>query len=124
MKLPLIAALSLLAASAYATDSGGATVLVTNNHGGYNVAEPGARPGPLPFFGTKGFAAKVIAHSHDKVRFILVPVIEDVGHGGKITVYKRVYFATPEEAEAAKPMPYTEAPAANRVRRPNILICS
>jgi hypothetical protein len=109
MKLPLIAALSLFAASAYATDpSAAGTVLVTNNHGGYNVAEPGARPATLPFFGTKGFAAKVIAHSHDKVRFILVPVVEDVGHGGKITVYKRIYFATPEEAEAAKLTPYAK----------------
>jgi hypothetical protein len=25
-----------------------------------------------------------------------------MGHGGKIVVYKKIYFATPEEAEAAR----------------------
>jgi len=128
MKLPFTAALALtlLTTGVFANDSdnpagtalvpnnhGGynvtqpaampvSTALIPNNHGGYNVTEPGARPVSIPFFGSNGYAAIVITHSHDKPKFILVPVIEDVGHGVKITVYKRVYFATAEQAEAAK----------------------
>ena len=100
------ASLLFLAAGASANDDdSGApagTALVPNNLGGYNVVQPGAHAVSIPFFGTQGYAAGVIAHSHDKPKFILVPVIEDVGHGSKITVYKRIYFATAEEAEAAK----------------------
>ena len=105
MKLPITAALALavLATAACANDNNSTgTALVPNNHGGYNVVQPGARPISIPLFGSHGFASVVIAHSHDKKKFILVPVIEDVGHGVKITVYKRIYFATAEEAEAAR----------------------
>lgn len=84
------------------SDSG--TALVTNNHGSYNVVQPGAHAVAIPFFGAGGFASHVIAHSHDKP-FILRPVVEDVGHGGKIVVYRKIYFATAEEAEAAKGKP-------------------
>ena len=77
------------------------TSLVPNNHGGYNVVQPGARGISIPFFGSHGFASKVIAHSHDEKSFVLVPIVVDDGHG-KHTVYKRVYYPTPEDAEAAK----------------------
>lgn len=79
------------------------SALITNNHGGYNVVNPSIQHNSLPFFGTHGYATKVIAEAHDeKPKFILVPVVEDVGHGSKIVVFKRVYFATAEEAEQAK----------------------
>ena len=77
------------------------TSLVPNNHGGYNTVQPGAGPIAIPFFGSQGFASKVIAQSHAKKNFVMVAIIVDDGHG-KHTVYKRVYYATPEEAEAAK----------------------
>ena len=107
MKLPFSAALialALLTTGAYANDGGSAagTTLISNNHGGYNVSQPGARPISMPFFGSKGYAAQVNAHAHDKPKFILVPVLEDMGHGSKTTVYKRIYFATAEQAEAAR----------------------
>ena len=106
MKLQLTAALALtlLTASVFANDSDnpGGTSLVTNNHGGYNVVQPGGHAFTLPFFGSKGYAAKVDAAAHEPPIFILVPVVQDVGHGDKITVYKRIYFATAEQAEAAK----------------------
>ena len=109
MKLPFSAALiavalALLTTGAHANDgdSAAGTALVSNNHGGYNVTRPGARPISIPFFGPNGYASIVNKHSHDKPKFILVPVLEDVGHGTKITVYKRIYFATAEEAEAAR----------------------
>ena len=132
MKLPIAAALALaaLAAAAHANDSDagavlvpnnhggfnsanpsvlGATtgivngaVLVPNNHGGYNTANPNALAAAIPFFGAHGFAANVIAHAHDKRAFILVPGTEDQGHGVKIVVYRKVYFATQEQADAAK----------------------
>ena len=110
MKLPITAALALavFTAGACADDTAPGAVLVPNNHGGYNATYPSARNGAtqiLPFFGTHGFAAHVIAHSRDKPSFLLVPVVEDVGHGNKITVYKKIFFATPEEAEAAKQKP-------------------
>jgi hypothetical protein len=84
------------------------TVLVPNNHGGYNVANPSARNGhiELPFFGFHGFASNAIAHAHDKPKYLLVPVVQDMGHGDKVTVYKKIFFATAEEAEAAKQKPY------------------
>ncbi len=68
MKIPLIAlAIAGLAAGAHANDADtpatAGTALVSNNHGGYNVVQPGARP-----------------------------------H----TVYHKKYFATAEEAEAAR----------------------
>jgi hypothetical protein len=103
MKLPLTAlALAALAARAYANDSSGGTFQVQNPHGGYNVIQAGGPPATLPFFGIHGVAAVVAAHSHDKPKFILRPVIEDQGHGFKVTVYKKIYFATAEEAEAAR----------------------
>jgi len=105
MKIPFTAALAMaaLAAVACANDNSTGTVLVPNNHGGYNVAEPGAGPIVIPFFGIHGYASHVIKESHDnKPKFILVPTVEDVGHGSKIVVYKRIYFATAEEAEAAR----------------------
>jgi hypothetical protein len=77
------------------------TALVPNNHGGYNVVQPGAHGITIPFFGSHGFAAKVIEHSHDPKSFVMVAVVVDDGHG-KHTVYKRVYYPTPEDAEAAK----------------------
>ena len=88
-----------------AATSGSGTALVTNNHGGYNVVQPGAQGGAvvLPFFGSHGYAAHVIAVAHtEKPKFILKPVVEDVGHGQKIVVYKKIYYATAEDAEAAK----------------------
>jgi len=110
MKFPIFATLVLapFATTVWANDAGDAdgsaagTALVSNNHGGYNVTEPGARHGSLPFFGTHGYATKVIAESHEPPKFILVPVVEDVGHGGKVVVFKKIYFATAEEAAAAK----------------------
>jgi len=108
MKLPIIAvlaglaALSGLASVACASDSDVGTVLVPNSHGGYNVTQAGAHAISIPFFGTHGYAARVIAEGHNKPNFILVPGVEDVGHGSKVVVYHRVYFATPEEAEAAR----------------------
>jgi hypothetical protein len=100
MKLPLTAlALAALAAGAHANDD--RTFLVPNPHGGYNVVQSGGPPSSIPFFGSHGFASNVVAHAHDKPKFILRPFLEDDGHGKKITVYKRIYFATPEEAEAA-----------------------
>jgi hypothetical protein len=94
-------ALLILAAPAFGNDTSSGTFLVPNNHGGYNVIQGSPPPAALPFFGSHGYATSVIAHSHDKKNFILVPVVQDNGHG-KYTVYQRIYFATPEEAEAAK----------------------
>jgi hypothetical protein len=97
-----LAFLALLTVPAFASDTSGGTSLIPNNHGGYNVVQNGASPITVPFFGSEGYAAHVIAHSHDKKSFILVPGVQDDGHGNKHTVYKKIYFATPEEAEAAK----------------------
>ncbi len=102
MKLPLIAlATSLLTLGAYADPTVG-TALVPNNHGGYNVVQPGASSIAVPFFGAHGAAAVIIARSHEKPKFILVPVVQDAGHGNPHTVYKKIFFATAEEAEAAR----------------------
>ncbi|HEX4086218.1 MAG TPA: hypothetical protein VHY22_14980 [Chthoniobacteraceae bacterium] len=107
MKRFVLSALALgaLVFAARADDNSAGTALVTNNHGGYNVVQPGAQSAAvvLPFFGSHGYAAHVIAQSHtEKPKFILKPVVQDVGHGQKIVVYKRIYFATAEDAEAAK----------------------
>lgn len=97
--------MAAFAADTCANDPNSGTVLVTNNHGGYNVTQPGASAASIPFFGAHGYASHAIAESHEKPKFILRPVAEDVGHGGKVIVYKRIYFATAEEAEAAKSKP-------------------
>ncbi len=103
MKLPLIAlALTALTAGVYADNNASGTTLVPNNHGGYNVTQTGAPHASIPFFGSHGFAATVAEHSHEKPKFILQPGSQDDGHGNKHTVYKKIRFATAEEAEAAK----------------------
>jgi len=99
---PALALLMAGAASVHADPDASATFQVQNPHGGYNVIQGGRAPSTVAFFGSGGFAARVVAHSHDKPKFILRPTLEDDGHGKKITVYKKIYFATPEEAEAAK----------------------
>ncbi len=80
------------------------TALVPNNHGGYNVVQPGARPVTIPFFGSNGYAAHVIAQSHnEKPKFFLKAVgVQDDGHGSKHQIYKKIWFATAEDAEAAR----------------------
>lgn len=102
MKLSLIAAAAIVftVVGARAEDPG--TLLVPNAHGGYNVIQGGARPASLAFFGSGGFASKAVAHANDKPNFILVPVVQDDGHGKKNTVYHKQYFATAEQAQAAK----------------------
>jgi len=103
MKLPVTALILIsLAAASHANDGAPATFQVQNPHGGYSVIQAGGPPATLPLFGLHGFGALVIAHSHDKRRFILRPTLEDDGHGKKITVYKKIYYATAEEAEAAR----------------------
>ena len=79
------------------------TALVPNNHGGYNVVQPSARPVLIPVFGPNGFSAQVIADSHEKPKFVLKPVgVQDDGHGGKHIIYKKIRYATAEQAEAAR----------------------
>jgi opacity protein-like surface antigen len=96
MKLLLTALLfTALAAGAHASDS----YLVASPHGGYNVIQGGQAHGAIAFFGSHGFAA---VHAHDKPSYIIRPYIAMDGHGNKHTVYKKIYFATPEEAEAAR----------------------
>jgi opacity protein-like surface antigen len=106
MRLSIAAlAFSLLAAGAasvVADPSTSTSYQVQNPHGGYNVIQGGAPHQGLAFFGAGGFASHAIAHAHDKPNFILRPTLEDDGHGKKIVVYKKIYYATPEEAEAAK----------------------
>jgi len=104
MKLPLtVLALGALAAGANANDNNGGTALVPNNHGGYNVVQPGASSISIPFFGSHGYAAHVIEQAHtEKPKFILVPGVQDDGHGNPHAVYKKIRFATAEEAEAAR----------------------
>jgi hypothetical protein len=101
MKAPL-AALALLSLAAGAlADSSGPTFIVQNPHGGYNTIQGGPPPSAVPFFGPHGYASAVAAHAHDPIKFILVSKVIDDGHG-KHTVYQRVYYSTPEEAQAAK----------------------
>jgi hypothetical protein len=102
--LTVVLAMAALAAGAYANDGDNGLILVPNSHGGYAVVQTGARAITIPFFGKHGYAAHVIAESHEKKKpaFILVPVSEDAGHGSKTTVYKKIQFGTAEEAEAAK----------------------
>ena len=80
------------------------TSLVPNNHGSYNVVQPNARPVSVPLFGSNGFAARVITESHnEKPKFVLKAVgVQDDGHGGKHIIYKKIRYATAEEAEAAR----------------------
>ena len=104
MKIPsTLFAIVVLAAAAHANDNDSGTALVPNNHGGFNVVQPGARPISIPFFGSQGYAARVAAESHsEKPKFILKPVVQDVGHGNPHIVYKKIHFATAEEAEAVR----------------------
>ena len=94
--------MAALAACAIADDTVSGTALIPNNHGGYNVVQPGAHPISIPIFGPHGFSDQVIAQSHEKPKFILKPVVQDDGHGNKHTIYKKIRFATAEEAEAAR----------------------
>jgi len=123
MNLPLTAALALaaLAAGAQASDSDSGTFVVPSPHGGYNViqgggkpasialfgfhnvSQGGGKPASIPFFGSFGFTPQVIAQSHEKPKYILRPAgMVDDGHGSKHMIYKKIYFATAEEAEAAR----------------------
>ncbi len=104
MKIPLTAlALASLAVAAYADDtSSNSGSPVPNGHGGYNISQPVAPRDSLAFFGGGGFATKVIQESHhEKPKFIIVPVTQNDGHSNHV-VYKKIHFATAEEAEAAK----------------------
>ena len=103
MRLSLTAlAAAAFALSAYADNASSGPFLVPSPHGGYNVVQGGGPPASIPFFGSHGFAAKAIAHAHDKKNFVIVPVVQDDGHGNKHTVYSKVYVAAPEEPAAAK----------------------
>jgi hypothetical protein len=76
--------------------------LVPSPHGGYNVVQGRGLPDSIAFFGSHGFAAKVNEEERTTPKtFVLQPMVIDDGHG-KHTVYKKVYFATAEEAAAAK----------------------
>ena len=75
--------------------------IVLNPHGGYSTIQSTKPPAAIPFFGPVGFAHNAVVHSQDPKSFVLVPVVVDNGHG-KYTVYKKVYYATPEDAAAAK----------------------
>jgi hypothetical protein len=106
MKLPLIfLSLAAFAVCAYADDTNGgsgSSFLVPNGHGGYNVNQAGGPPSSIPFFGFHGYASHVVAQSqNEKPKFILKPVVIDDGHG-KHVVYKKIRFATAEQAEAAR----------------------
>jgi len=106
MKTSLTAAIIIAGLTAGARASDNDTLLVPNPHGGYNVIQQGVQRGSIPFFGPHGFAAHVQEQAreeaHQKPKFILVPRVVDDGHGNKHTVYKKLRFATAEEAEAAK----------------------
>ena len=120
-----------LTTGALADNTGSGTFLVPNPHGGYNVIQSGGPPKSIPLFGPQGYVAKVIqedeepddtqtpaqasasgqtlpsrqsygpVHKHAHKYFILRPVVQDDGHGNKHTVYKKVYYATRADAEAA-----------------------
>jgi hypothetical protein len=102
--LTLLALVTLaVAVRADDTSNNNGTVLVQNGHGGYNVTQLGAAPATLPFFGAHGAAAQMVAESHEKPKFLLVPAgTQDDGHGGKHQIYKKLRFATAEDAAAAK----------------------
>ena len=115
MKPTFTAALAIgaLAMAGCATRGGGETgaLIVPNPHGGYNVIQQGDTRGSIPFFGAHGYATKVIAESHtEKPNFILVPEVEDVGHGNKITVYKKLYFAPPQATQDVQAPQSSQAP--------------
>jgi hypothetical protein len=76
--------------------------LVPSPHGGYNVVQGKGLPESMPFFGSNGYARNAV--EIDKAtpkKFVLQPMVIDDGHG-KHTVYKKVYFATAEEAAASR----------------------
>lgn len=104
MKLLLTAILAVaaLAVGAYGNDGDSGAYVVQGPHGGYNVIQAGGHPASIPFFGFHGFAVHAIALSHEKPKYILHPVTQDDGHGNKLVVYKKIYYRTAEEAEAAK----------------------
>jgi len=103
LSFPVFAlSLILAAGSALADPDSSSTYQVQSPHGGYNVIQGNAPHAGLAFFGAGGFASSVVAHSHDKPKFILKAGLEDDGHGKKIVVYKKVYYATAEDAEAAR----------------------
>jgi hypothetical protein len=103
MRLTIIAAVVLAGVAGFAAGAlADQALIVQNSHGGYNVIQPTGRKDSLPLFGSHGYAAVVVQQSHQPLKFVLVPVVQDMGHGQKVTVYKRVYFPTAEDAEAAK----------------------
>jgi hypothetical protein len=106
MNTSLTAALVIAGLAAAACASDNDTLLIPNSHGGYNVIQQGGQRGSIPLFGPHGFAAhmreQARVDANEKPKFIIYPVVEDDGHGNKHTVYKKVKFATAEEAEAAK----------------------
>jgi hypothetical protein len=109
MKLPLtLLALAAIASGASANDNDNATFMVANPHGGYNVIQANGPPAAIPFFGNQGFATRVIQQqaqdSKKPRRYILKPVSQGDGHSNHV-VYHKIYFATAEEAEAAKGKP-------------------
>jgi len=94
--------LSLFVAGASADPAAGTSYQAQSPHGGYTVMQ-GTKHSSIAFFGSGGFASNALAHAHDQPNFVLRPAgFEDDGHGNKIAIYKKVYYATPEEAEAAK----------------------
>jgi len=108
MKTCTIAALALASilpiAALRADDTAGSTSLVPNNHGGYNVVENGAMQGGgglIPFFGPHGYASHVKAEGNAPKSFLLKPVVQGTGHD-QHTVYHKVFYASPADAEAAK----------------------
>lgn len=107
MRLTLPALIAIVITSVALADENGNSgnaYQVMGPHGGYNVIQGGAPAPSLPFFGSHGYAVKVVAEErlHKKKSFIIVPTQEDDGHGNKHTVYKKVFFATPDEAAAAQ----------------------
>ena len=77
------------------------TFIVASPHGGYNTIQSTKPPATTAFFGFNGAAAHIIKVSHEPKKFILVPFVKDM-NGAKVTVYKRVYYPTAEDAEAAQ----------------------
>jgi hypothetical protein len=83
------------------SDTSNAPFIVPNPHGSYNTIQSTHPPATIPFFGKQGFAHNAMEHADDPKYFVLVPKVIDDGHG-KHTVYQKVYYATPEDAAAAK----------------------